>query len=173
MLWYAVFTPSGEILEGGVSSTVEWAWAACLSKVPTNHPFYREWYAHDFPGDSQQAVEALGYRCAEVEVIPTRKMDVIRATLDLAGLDMRRLEEWRNNPLPCPSALRDPQSLGYRLECDGTPPWTCAPRALNTSVLVEITVIGSPWRAWRDPLTGELHDGQVYWEQLQQRMGRG
>lgn len=100
MQWFAVFDPSGEIVDGGVSSTVEWAWAACLSKIPTSHQLYREWYKHDFPGDSAAAVAALGYVCAEVEVIPRAKMNVIREAIDLTGLDLKRLEKWRDNLLP-------------------------------------------------------------------------
>lgn len=170
MKLHAIFGPGEEAI--AVCPANRNAWQTALAVVDSDSVLYREWYKHDFPGDSQAAVEALGYRQVEVEVIPKGKMDVIRSAIDMAGLDMGRLEEWRNNQLPAPGHPSDPQSLGYRLECDGLPPWTCVPRELNTDVMLETTVLGSPWRNWRDPLTGEVHDGQVYYERLRGRMGR-
>ena len=170
MKWHAIIDQQGTAL--AVCPAHRGAWSMALGIVETTSPLYREWYKHDIHAECVAAVEALGYRCTEVEVIPTGKMDVIRSAIDLMGLDMDRLEEWRNNQLPAPGHPSDPQSLGYRLECDGRPPWTCVPRELNTDVMIETTVIGSPWRNWRDPLTGEIHDGRVYYERLRGRMGR-
>ena len=106
MKWLAIIDPQGEAL--AVCPIHRGAWSMALGLVETTSPLYREWYKHDTQEASVAAVEALGYRQAEVEVIPSEKMDVIRAAIDLAGLDMDRLEEWRNNHLPV-KKLSDPQ----------------------------------------------------------------
>lgn len=98
MRWHAILGPGGEVL--AVCPIHRGAWSTALGLVETTSSLYRTWYKHDTQAASIAAVEALGYVCAEVEVVPTAKMDVIRAAIDLTGLDMERLGKWRDNLLP-------------------------------------------------------------------------
>jgi hypothetical protein len=106
MKWLAIIDPQGEAL--AVCPIHRGAWSMALGLVETTSPLYREWYKHDTQEASVAAVEALGYVCTEVDVVPIAKMDVIRAAIDLTQLDMDRLEGWRNNQLPV-KKLSDPQ----------------------------------------------------------------
>ena len=106
MKWLAIIDPQGEAL--AVCPANRNAWSMALGIVETDTPIYREWYRHDTLAECVAAVEALGYVCTEVDVVPIAKMDVIRAAIDLTQLDMDRLEGWRNNQLPV-KKLSDPQ----------------------------------------------------------------
>ena len=97
MKWLAIIDPQGEAL--AVCPIHRGAWSMALGLVETTSPLYREWYKHDTQEASVAAVEALGYRETEVDVVPTAKMDVIRLAINLWGLDLDRLEEWQRHPL--------------------------------------------------------------------------
>ena len=101
MMWHAIFGPDGEVLAVCPVSRNAWLCALeeVLGRVEITSPLYREWYKHDAQWESVAACEALGYRRADVEVVPRAKMDAIRLAVSLWGLSLDRLEEWANNPL--------------------------------------------------------------------------
>ncbi len=39
------------------------------------------------------------------------------------------------------------------------------PEDLDTTDLLYITVLGDSYKRYLNPVTGEIHDGQAYWEQ--------
>ena len=67
MRWHAILAPDGEALS--VCPIHRGAWSMALGLVDTTSQLYREWYKHDSHDDCVAAVNALGYRCVEVNLV--------------------------------------------------------------------------------------------------------
>lgn len=43
-------------------------------------------------------------------------------------------------------------------------PPSCIPEAVDRDSLIDITCVGDSWRKYIDQRTGEVHDGEKYWQ---------
>lgn len=69
--WFAIKGPDGEFMSSGHSERNAWTEALirCVLEAPLGAPLHNEWYKHDFDADCIAAVNALGYRCVEVNLV--------------------------------------------------------------------------------------------------------
>lgn len=49
---------------------------------------------------------------------------------------------------------------------------SCLPVHLDKSRLRDVTSIADPWRVYMDTSTGQVHDGSVYFKQMQEAQSR-